>query len=714
MAILLLGYSTLTTVVYCVYSEDLKEESYFKTDEFLRRLDSSINDLLQYYVIYDSVNYEKLSPDEKISKEELEKAIKEHNKYIEQEMENIKIEYSYRINHEDKELEKQLITQRDNEIKEFEKTYRKSEEKIKEELLKEKDDKYNLLKYNVNQWKSLKYYLINKSNGDIYTNLAADINIDEYLKKEMIYYDKYPKYELTMEYIDDKISRELAEMNLEGHFFIPKEGIVYSEFYLSDLQFDNRNKRIILETKIGAIAFLVSIILFAIVSRRDKKEKTILDNLTQGYVRIPMEIRLILFGVATAIYVLSFEMITGLHSAPFWAYILYCGCWSIYLLFLLLHIRGVYHLIANIEFLESQWKGTLICRFFRWLLNLFSHRKTLFKLSIVLLSSMFFTVAVIFLMAGWNEFFALLGLAYIVGYFFFIYLCVYKRAIYFNDLVKASNSIAAGNFDLVIEEKGNDQIRVLAQNFNNIKNGYKTSMEDQIKSERLKTELITNVSHDLKTPLTSIINYVDLLKNKDLSEEEKDSYIEILDRKSQRLKVLIEDLFEASKMSSGAVELEVEQVDIAAILRQTLGELDEKINKSSLIFRANIPSEKVYLYLDGKKTWRVFENLINNALKYSQPNTRVYIDLFDRASSVVLTIKNVANYEMDFDPEEIFERFKRGDKSRNTEGSGLGLAIARSIVELQGGKMHIEIDGDLFKVIVEFKKKEFLPPESGF
>lgn len=164
-------------------------------------------------------------------------------------------------------------------------------------------------------------------------------------------------------------------------------------------------------------------------------------------------------------------------------------------------------------------------------------------------------------------------------------------------------------------------------------------------------------------------------------------------------------------MSSGAVNLEREQVDIAAILRQTLGELDEKINQSSLIFRVNIPTEKIYLYLDGKKTWRVFENLINNALKYSQPNTRVYIDLVELESNVLFTIKNVANYEMDFDPEEIFERFKRGDKSRNTEGSGLGLAIAKSIVELQDGRMHIEIDGDLFKVVVEFKKTQPLPKE---
>ena len=213
----------------------------------------------------------------------------------------------------------------------------------------------------------------------------------------------------------------------------------------------------------------------------------------------------------------------------------------------------------------------------------------------MLLASMFIGFAVIGILASGDGFVSLLCLIYIVGYLWFVYYFVYKRVIYFNDVVKGSNSIATGNFDLVIEEKGNDQIRVLAQNFNNIKNGYKSSMEDQIKSERLKTELITNVSHDLKTPLTSIINYVDLLKNKELSEEEKDSYIEILDRKSQRLKILIEDLFEASKMSSGSVELEREQVDIAAILRQTLGELDEKINKSSLTFRANIPGEKIYL-----------------------------------------------------------------------------------------------------------------------
>jgi len=701
----------LTTVVYCVYSEEIKEESYFKTDVFLRRLEASIYDLQQFYVTYHFVDYEKKSPDEKISKEELDKAVEDHSKFIDETIENINNDYSLRIYHEGKEYEKLLIAERDNAIKEFQKNNKKSVEQIKKELIQQKDELYNRLKYNVSQWKTLKYYLINKSNGEVYTNVSGNVNIDEVLKQEMIYYDKYPKQELTMKYMEDQISNQLAALNLEGHFFIPLEGTGYSEFYLSNLEFANRNKRIVDEAKLGAITFILSMILFIIISRREKEEKTVLGNLTHAYVRIPMEFRFIVLVAAISIFFEGAQMIKEIQSWPYWAYILYCICWSEFLLFMLLHIRGVYHLIINPKYLKSQWRGTLICRFFTWMTNIFYHRKTIAKVTIVLIASMLFSIAFLALIAESDSFLSAICLIYIVAYLLFIYFFVYKRVMYFNNLVKASNSIAAGNFDLVIEEKGKDQIRVLARNFNNIKNGYKRSMDEQIKSERLKTELITNVSHDLKTPLTSIINYVDLLKSKELSQEEKDSYIEILDRKSQRLKVLIEDLFEASKMSSGAVNLEREQVDIAAILRQTLGELDEKINQSSLIFRVNIPTEKIYLYLDGKKTWRVFENLINNALKYSQPNTRVYIDLVELESNVLFTIKNVANYEMDFDPEEIFERFKRGDKSRNTEGSGLGLAIAKSIVELQDGRMHIEIDGDLFKVVVEFKKTQPLPKE---
>ncbi|NFM14572.1 sensor histidine kinase [Clostridium botulinum] len=281
---------------------------------------------------------------------------------------------------------------------------------------------------------------------------------------------------------------------------------------------------------------------------------------------------------------------------------------------------------------------------------------------------------------------------------------LFKKANYLNEILKATKDISHGNLDYVLKENDRGILGKIAHNINNMKDGYKKSLEEQVKSQRLKTELITNVSHDLKTPLTSIINYIDLLKKEDLSKDEINGYISVLDRKSKRLKSLIEDLFEASKMSSGAVELNIEKINVTALLKQSLGEFEEKITKSSLELKFKYDNNKTYANLDGKKTWRVFENLINNIIKYSQPNTRVYIDLIETNTKIIITMKNISRYEMDFSADEIFERFKRGDKARNTDGSGLGLAIAKSISELQGGSLNIIIDGDLFKVIVEFNK----------
>lgn len=225
-----------------------------------------------------------------------------------------------------------------------------------------------------------------------------------------------------------------------------------------------------------------------------------------------------------------------------------------------------------------------------------------------------------------------------------------------------------------------------------------------MKSQRLKTELISNVSHDLKTPLTSIITYVDLLKNENITEEERKSYIETIERKSQRLKNLIEDLFEMSKATSKNVQLNIVDVDIVELMKQTQFELSDKIEESSLKFKWNLPSEKVIVKLDSQKTFRVFENLLVNIVKYAMPNSRVFIDIINKEDGVDIELKNMSATEIDFTGEEIVERFTRGDKSRNTEGSGLGLAIAKSFVELQGGCFVVEVDGDLFKVKIKFKK----------
>ena len=221
----------------------------------------------------------------------------------------------------------------------------------------------------------------------------------------------------------------------------------------------------------------------------------------------------------------------------------------------------------------------------------------------------------------------------------------------------------------------------------------------------MKTELISNVSHDLKTPLTSIITYIDLLKSENITEEERNSYIDTLDKKSQRLKFLIEDLFEVSKATSGNINLNLVNVDIVELMRQTEIELEDKIKKTNLIIRNNFPENKIILKLDSQKTFRIFENLLNNVVKYAMEGSRVYVDIIDNEDTVEITIKNMSAEEINFNAFDIVERFERGDKSRNTEGSGLGLAIVKSFVEVQGGTFNIEVDGDLFKVIIILKKE---------
>lgn len=271
---------------------------------------------------------------------------------------------------------------------------------------------------------------------------------------------------------------------------------------------------------------------------------------------------------------------------------------------------------------------------------------------------------------------------------------------YLNILMRDTAEMADGRLNQNIPVRGRSPLADHARQLTRLKEGVRLSMSEQAKSERLKTELITNVSHDLRTPLTSIITYTDLMKTPNLSEEERLSYANILDRKSQRLKTLIEDLFEVSKMASGNMELNRTRLDLNQLLLQALAEHAEDIEASGLDFRVTSPENPIYVQADGQKWWRVLDNLILNAIKYAMPGTRIYINLQDRDGQAEFTIKNVTRYELGENTDELFERFKRGDTSRQTEGSGLGLAIAQSIVDLHGGEMKIEVDGDLFKVIV--------------
>lgn len=282
----------------------------------------------------------------------------------------------------------------------------------------------------------------------------------------------------------------------------------------------------------------------------------------------------------------------------------------------------------------------------------------------------------------------------------FIYVIIFKNINQVARINREASEIVGGNYKKKIEKTGGLYDGIV-DNFNNIGSNLDNAIEDAVKSERLKTELITNVSHDLKTPLTSILNYSDLLSKEDNSQEEAKEYARIINEKSNKLRVLIEDLFEVSKATSNNIELDRQELDFNSLVAQSIGEWEDKIKENNIEIISNLPEEKVMLKIDGQKFSRVLDNLFSNISKYALENSRVYVDLRDEGG-VKLTIKNISKYPLNISAEELMERFTRGEKSRTTSGSGLGLSIASSFVRAHGASFDIDIDGDLFKVTIEF------------
>lgn len=289
---------------------------------------------------------------------------------------------------------------------------------------------------------------------------------------------------------------------------------------------------------------------------------------------------------------------------------------------------------------------------------------------------------------------------------------VFRRSAERSEIIGGISRIREGDIGYVLDSaRMHGDNRELAVSVNNMGDGIRKAVATSMKDERMQADLITNVSHDIRTPLTSIINYVNLLKRERITQEPASGYIEVLDAKAQRLKQLTDDLLEASKISSGNIILENSRLDLTELVRQSVGEFSEKLEARKLQVMTTEPDGPAYIYADSRRMWRVMENLFNNICKYAMEGTRVYVDLEKAEGKIVLSLKNISENSLNFSPDELTQRFVRGDVSRSSEGSGLGLSIAKNLTELQSGEFRITLDGDLFKVLIRFS--EYEEPDQG-
>lgn len=427
--------------------------------------------------------------------------------------------------------------------------------------------------------------------------------------------------------------------------------------------------------------------------------------------KIPLEIILLVAFAIIMLLVIIFIEIDGLGENLF--NFIISVMISAYLLGSYVFAITINTIIKRIKaktLVQTSW----CLRICRWILNLIKRIKNkikeifdIFKYSknitfkvivyvelIIIISIIIFAI---FQLIG-GIFIELIFLGYIVY-------GIIKEIVCLSKIENKLKEMYEGNNKTKLEEKDFTPISVNAVRYiNDVSNGFENAIQEGIKSERLKTELITNVSHDIKTPLTSIINYVDLLKQENIDNEKAKEYIGILDKKSQRLKKLTEDLIEASKVSSGNVKLNVEILNICELIKQTTGEFEDKFREKGLEVIKTIPNEQIYIKADNRYMYRIIENLFSNISKYALDNSRVYIDIKTINNKVKIEMKNISKDKLNITAEELMQRFVRGDKSRTTEGSGLGISISKSLTELQGGEFKMDVDGDLFKIELVFTK----------
>ena len=539
------------------------------------------------------------------------------------------------------------------------------------------------------------YYDITDSNGNHYTNVVLEE--EDYLDIIEIPYKGKNVSNFSI------VNSSARDKGISGTLYLPKYPM--GESTIQDAFIQNITTKVIW---IGAI--LAAIILVIPIYRNFKKIKDTQLNIPpqykwieDKYLDLPIEFKGLIFLVT--VYILQNMNLTtyyryygNLLSYGFKLILQVIILLSI-LYFFFLQLKGIIHRIKNPELFKQEWyKGFYMSNIDDWS-KLPIYRNTFIRITVYSCIIGIWGIIWGFCFHDYGAFLVITFISVILG--LILLSIIKKRTKGIQAIADTLSKMANNEITSEIYVKGNGLIANIAKDVNAVREGFAISNQKQSNSERLKTELITNVSHDLRTPLTSVLNYVDLAKRSDITEEERQEYLQIIDNKSKRLKVLIDDLFEASKMASGAVELNKEQVDLVALMYQALAEYEDRFEDQKLIVRTKTSNQHMYAYCDGRKMYRVFENLFSNVIKYAQPATRVYLEMTYEGSEIIITLKNISNYELGFDVSELAERFKRGDSSRHTEGSGLGLSIVKSILELHGAAFELSQDGDLFKVIIK-------------
>lgn len=555
------------------------------------------------------------------------------------------------------------------------------------------------------------YLVIDNKNNEVYSNGEYGIsysNTIEDLKEEIASNELYWIYDegridTTIEKLNkDKIENtNLYQENLKkGDYIIytaVRDNLPYYDSFLTDhilytmvkKQYDNAIYSIPL-IMILLIA-MVPIILIGIGKTKDEKG----IHLT-WFDKLPIEIATgMILIVLLAFCILTFGFGTNITAI-------------VSIISIILGLIGIY--VCAILLLETVVKRLKTHTFIKttlgyWLYQkmklIFNNMRISMKVGTIFAG---FTIAnLILYQESKNEPFMAFILLMTLYALSFIY--ILKRTIWNEKINYAVEQIYKGNTNVRLDtEELKGDFKKVGIQINDIAGGLSNAIEEKMKSERLKTELITNVSHDIKTPLTSIINYVDLLKKEGVDSEKSTEYLEILDNKSQRLKKLTEDLVEASKASSGNIKLNMEKLEINELIKQVSAEFEDKFKEHSLEELITYTQELVYIKADSRYMYRVLENMYSNVSKYAMEHSRVYTDIIEHEDNVIIQIKNISREKLNITADELMQRFVRGDTSRNTEGSGLGLSIANSLTELQGGKFHIYLDGDLFKITIGFKK----------